>query len=160
MSNGTRNVNRRTVLALIAAGGISLTAGRTHASTPPAVTVWKDANCSCCGGWVEHLRRNGFAVIVIEMSNVQSVKTQRGVPAELTSCHTAAIAGYTIEGHVPAVAILRLIAEKPAGRGLAVPGMPIGSPGMEGGTPEAYHVMLFGDGPPKSFARFVGERAA
>jgi hypothetical protein len=122
--------------------------------------VWKDPSCGCCGGWVEHLRGNGFVATVIETSDVQSIKAQRSVPAELASCHTAEIAGYTIEGHVPAEAILRLLAEKPSGRGLAVPGMPIGSPGMEGGRPEAYDVMLFGNGAPKQFARFVGEKPA
>jgi hypothetical protein len=107
---------------------------------------------------VEHLRRNGFVAKVIETSGMQAIKTERRVPAELASCHTAEIACYTIEGHVPAVAVNRLLAEKPAARGLAVPGMPIGSPGMEGGTPEAYDVILFGDGATKPFGRFIGDR--
>ena len=122
------------------------------------ITVWKDPNCGCCGGWVEHLRRNGFVATVIETSEVQAIKTERHVPTELTSCHTAEISGYTIEGHVPADAIRRLLSETPAGRGLAVPGMPIGSPGMEGGKPEVYDVILFGDNLTKLFARFLGER--
>jgi len=82
------------------------------------------------------------------------------VPAELASCHTAEIAGYVIEGHVPAYAINRLLAEKPQARGLAVPGMPIGSPGMEGGTPEAYEVILFGKDHPVSYGRFIGDQPA
>lgn len=158
MSHRPINISRRTLLAQIAAGSVILFGGRVLADTRPTITVWKDPSCGCCGGWVEHLRGNGFAATVIETSEVQSIKAQRSVPAELASCHTAEIAGYTIEGHVPAQAILRLLAEKPSGRGLAVPGMPIGSPGMEGGTPEAYDVMLFGNGAPKRFARFVGEK--
>jgi len=82
------------------------------------------------------------------------------VPAEFASCHTAEIAGYVIEGHVPAYAINRLLAEKPQARGLAVPGMPIGSPGMEGGTPEAYEVILFGKDHPVSYGRFIGDQPA
>ena len=80
------------------------------------------------------------------------------MPEELASCHTAEIAGYVIEGHVPAQAIRRLLTEKLAARGLAVPGMPIGSPGMEGGTPEVYEVILFGKDHPVSFGRFIGDR--
>jgi hypothetical protein len=95
-------------------------------------------------------------VTVIETSDVQAIKATRQVPPELASCHTAEIAGYTIEGHVPAQAVSRLIAEKPSARGLAVPGMPVGSPGMEGGRPEPYDVMLFGDGTASRFARFIG----
>lgn len=152
------NLSRRALVLQIAAGVVMLSGGRTNADVRPALTVWKDPNCGCCEGWVEHLRRNGFTATVIETSDVQSIKVQRGVPAELASCHTAEIAGYTIEGHVPAQAILRLLAEKPAGLGIAVPGMPIGSPGMEGGRPEVYDVILFGNGASKPFARFVGEK--
>lgn len=158
MGNKAINLSRRAMLAYVAVGGAMIGAGRAWADTRPAITVWKDPNCGCCGGWVEHLRRNGFLATVIETSDVQSIKAERGVPSELASCHTAEIAGYTIEGHVPAQAIARLLAEKPAGRGLAVPGMPIGSPGMEGGRPETYDVMLFGSGAPVRFARFLGDQ--
>ena len=89
---------------------------------------------------------------------MRPIKARRGVPPELASCHTAEIQGYTIEGHVPARAIARLLAEKPEAHGLAVPGMPIGSPGMEGGSPEPYDVILFGKGPPARFERYVAER--
>jgi hypothetical protein len=123
------------------------------------MVVWKDPNCGRCGGWVEHLRANGFAVTVEETSNLAPIKAQWGVPAELVSCHTAAIGRYTIEGHVPAAAIKRLLAEKPDAIGLAVPGMPAGSPGM-GGVPERYEVVLFGQSSPVSFGSFVGERPA
>ena len=89
---------------------------------------------------------------------MQAVKIRLGVPLELASCHTAQIAGYIIEGHVPAPAIMRLIAEKPDALGLAVPGMPIGSPGMEGGAPEIYDVIIFGKEPSQTFGRYRGER--
>lgn len=158
MSNSAINLSRRAVLTHIVLVSAVIGIGNAWADARPAITVWKDPNCGCCGGWVEHLRRNGFAVTVIETSDVQSVKAQRDVPAELASCHTAEISGYTIEGHVPAQAIVRLLAEKPAGRGLAVPGMPIGSPGMEGGTPEPYDVMLFGNGVPARFGRYLRDQ--
>lgn len=158
MTNDNTSTCRRTFLAQIAVGGILSIAGRAHAAKPAAMTVWKDPNCGCCGGWVEHIRRNGFTVTVIETSDVQTIKTRRGIPAELVSCHTAEIGGYTIEGHVPAAAVTRLLAEKPAGLGLAVPGMPIGSPGMEGGRPETYEVILFGDAPRRLFGRFLGDK--
>lgn len=152
------SVSRRALLVHVAIGGVVI-AGRLALAEPRlGITVWKDLNCGCCGGWVDHLRRNGFVASVIETADVQSIKAQRGITPDLASCHTAEIAGYTIEGHVPASAIQKLIAERPAARGLAVPGMPIGSPGMEGGQPEIYDVLLFGAGPPRRFARFIGEK--
>jgi hypothetical protein len=110
------------------------------------VTVWKSPACGCCGKWVEHLRANGFSVVVRETNDLAPVKRAHGVPAALESCHTAEVDGYTIEGHVPAAEVKRLLAEKPQARGLAVAGMPAGSPGMEqGGAREAYDVILFDD---------------
>lgn len=158
MHSNKLSVQRRRLLALVAGGALIASGPSSWAQDHRRITVWKDPNCGCCGGWVAHLRRNGFVATVIETSDVQAIKTQRRVPAELASCHTAEIAGYTIEGHVPAGAIMQLLSERPAGRGLAVPGMPIGSPGMEGGTPEIYEVVLFGDGMTMPFARFIGER--
>ena len=161
MRTNSFNSTRRALLLQIAAGtALLFFAGRVEAQARPAITIWKDPNCGCCGGWVEHLRRNGFVTTVIETADVQAIKVQRSVPAELASCHTAETAGYTIEGHVPAQAILRLLAEKPSGRGLAVPGMPIGSPGMEEGRPETYDVLLFGNGASRPFARFIGDKPA
>ncbi len=158
MSDKPHDSGRRAFLGQIAIGTMVVLAGPALAETRPDITVWKDPNCGCCTGWVEHLRRNGFVATVIETSDIQSIKAQHGVPAELASCHTAVIAGYTIEGHVPAQSILRLLAEKPEGRGLAVPGMPIGSPGMEGGQPDTYDVILFGSPPFSRFDRFIGDR--
>lgn len=158
MRHRSINLSRRALLTHIAIGGVLIAGGHALATASPAITVWKDPNCGCCGAWVEHLRRNGFAPTIIETADIQAVKTERGVPAELASCHTAVVAGYTIEGHVPAQSILRLLAEKPVGRGLAVPGIPIGSPGMEGGQPDTYDVILFGSGPFSRFDRFIGDR--
>jgi hypothetical protein len=109
----------------------------------PAVTVYKDPFCGCCGLWVEHLRKNGFQVTVHEVENVAPYKKEHGVPTSMQSCHTAIVDGYTIEGHVPAGEVQRLLKERPGAKGLAVPGMPMGSPGMEGARVDAYKVMLF-----------------
>src|SRR5262245_37331396 len=100
----------------------------------PVITVYKDPNCGCCSIWVEHLRKNGFEVTVQEPGNMVEIKRKLGVPTYLQSCHTAVIDGYTIEGHVPAAEIHRLLKERPNAKGLTVPGMPLGSPGMEAGT--------------------------
>jgi len=110
----------------------------------PTVTVYKDASCGCCGLWVKHLEQNGFQVKVHDVANTQEYKQKYGVPASIKSCHTAVVDGYTIEGHVPASEIQRLLKERPKAKGLAVPGMPIGSPGMEAGsTRQAYSVLMF-----------------
>ena len=152
-----RLYTRRAMLGLISSVAVGLATG-VRAATRPTIKVWKDPNCGCCTGWVEHLRRNGFTATVVETADMQAVKTRLSVPAELAACHTAEIAGYIIEGHVPAQAITRLLAQKPDALGLAVPGMPIGSPGMEGGTPEVYDVILFGKRSPVSFGRFMGDQ--
>lgn len=124
----------------------------------PKMTVTKDPSCGCCGAWVDHVREAGFAVEVIESPGVSRLKARLGVPQALASCHTAEIGGYVIEGHVPADAIKRLLAEKPQARGLAVPGMPVGSPGMEvsGVEDDTYDVVLFGPAGQRSFARYKG----
>jgi hypothetical protein len=117
--------------------------------------VSKDPTCSCCTGWADHLRAEGFPVTEVATTDLKAVKTRLGVPADLSGCHTAEVGGYAIEGHVPAVAIKRLLAERPAAIGLAVPGMPAGSPGM-GGEPEIYEVTLFRPGGRESFGRYQG----
>ncbi len=146
-------LDRRDVLRWAAAGSAFLATG-ARAEALPHMVVFRDPSCGCCHKWVEHVRAGGFAVTVNDAPSLRAVKARLGVPAELASCHTGEIGGYVIECHVPVQAIKRLLAEKPAGRGLAVPGMPIGSPGMEGGTPEEYEVVLFGAGAPSSFGRF------
>lgn len=147
-------LGRRDVLRWAAAGSAFLVTSGVRADGLPPMVVYRDPTCGCCHKWVDHLTANGFTVSVNNAPSMKAVKMRLGVPVELASCHTAEIGGYVIEGHVPASAIKRLLAEKPEGRGLAVPGMPIGSPGMEGGTPEVYDVTLFGAGAPQSFGRF------
>jgi hypothetical protein len=153
----TLTISRRTVIAFmtVTALGIAIEA---RADTPPTIKVWKDPNCGCCTGWADHLRRNGFVVTIVDTAAMSEVKAHLGIPTELASCHTAETSGYVIEGHVPAHAIKRLLAAKSPGRGLAVPGMPIGSPGMEGGTLEAYDVVLFGSKSSQAFGRYKGDQ--
>ncbi len=115
------------------------------------VIVHKDASCGCCAKWVDHLRQAGFKVAVRNEASIDAVKTRLGVPAKLASCHTAELAGYVIEGHVPAQDIQRLIRERPIAKGLAVAGMPQGSPGMEtDGRADPYDVILFGGDVPEA----------
>ena len=114
-----------------------------RAGDPGVITVYKTPTCSCCGKWIEHLEAGGFTVEAIEVENVGQIKKRHGVPAELSSCHTALVDGYVIEGHVPAEDVRRLLEERPQISGLAVPAMPIGSPGMEGPNPEPYEVIAF-----------------
>lgn len=111
----------------------------------PAVTVYKSPTCGCCEAWVQHLRDSGFEVEVKNQQDVESVKNMLGVPPQLRSCHTAVVGKYLVEGHVPASDIKRLLADKPQVAGLAVPGMPVGSPGMEmpGQPAQHYDVVAF-----------------
>ena len=113
------------------------------ASVTRSIKVYKDANCGCCKEWVKHLEQNGFTVEVMDMPDLSAVKTKYGVSSELQACHTAVTGDYVVEGHVPADLIVKMLNEKPAIAGLAVPGMPAGSPGMEGATKERYDVLTF-----------------
>lgn len=126
-------------------------------NSQPRIEVWKSATCECCGNWVKHLEANGFAVHVnaADSASLSRLKREAGVTDKLAACHTAKIDGYVIEGHVPASDIKRLIAERPEAMGVTVPGMPIGSPGMEqGGETEHYDVLLLNkDGTTQVFAR-------
>ncbi len=108
-----------------------------------SITVYKSPTCGCCSKWVRHLQDNGFEVNAINRDDMNSVKSQAGIPRQLASCHTATIGGYVIEGHVPAADIKRLLRERPAVAGLSVPGMPMGSPGMEGPRQDRYNVLTF-----------------
>ena len=110
---------------------------------PVAVEVYKDASCGCCSQWVEHLKENGFTATATNVDDLDAVKTKYNVPRRAQSCHTAIIDGYVIEGHVPASDIRRLLKERPAIAGLAVPAMPVGSPGMEvpGVKPQPFDVL-------------------
>ena len=146
---------RRALLAGLAAG--MAVGERALAAGLPEVAVTKDPTCGCCEKWVAHMREAGFTVTVTD-GPVNPVKVRLGVPRDLASCHTAQVGGYAIEGHVPAGAIKRLLTEKPQATGLAVPGMPAGSPGMEveGMEPDTYEVVLFGPGSRSTFARYRG----
>ena len=117
--------------------------------------VYKTPTCGCCGKWVEHVKTAGFTPAVHELADLSGVKTKAGVPANLQSCHTALVAGYVIEGHVPADVIQQLLRERPKIAGLAVPGMPIGSPGMEqGARTDPYEVIAFTkDGKTSTYAK-------
>ena len=134
---------RRTVLASL---GVLL-AAPTWAAKPPAtpMEVWKDPNCGCCKDWVKHLEQAGFTVRVYDIGN-EAKRAALGMPPALGSCHTGVVGGYAIEGHVPAKDIQRLLREKPKALGLSVPGMPIGSPGMDGaiykGRKDPFNVLL------------------
>lgn len=112
----------------------------------PVIEVYKTATCGCCKQWIKHLEANGFAVKAQDVDNPGDYRAKFGIPADYGSCHTGRVNGYAIEGHVPASDIKRLLKEKPKARGLAVPGMPLGSPGMEVGRSEPYDVLLVQDG--------------
>ena len=149
--------SRRTVLGLV----VGMTVGLVRpirAEAPATLEVYKDPNCGCCTGWIAHLKHHGFVTRATDTAEMDAIKKRLSVPDALASCHTATLGNYIIEGHVPAHAIKRLLAEKPDALGLAVPGMPIGSPGMEGGKPEAYDVILFSKGAQSSFGRYLGDR--
>lgn len=112
------------------------------ASAADAVDVYKSPYCGCCGKWVEHLRQAGFDVRTHDVNDVPATRQRLGMPERLGSCHTAKVAGYVVEGHVPAADIQRLLKEKPKALGLAVPSMPPGSPGMESPKPVPYNTLL------------------
>lgn len=155
--------SRRALLAGLAGSFLAIsTRPILAAETLPKMVVTKDPSCGCCTAWVKHVRAAGFDVDVLESPEVNRLKTRLGVPEALASCHTAEIGGYVIEGHVPPALIKRLLAEKPDGKGLAVPGMPVGSPGMEveGMEPDTYEVVLFGPSGQRTYARFRGGREA
>jgi hypothetical protein len=129
--------------SLVAVMLIAMISGCSKESDAQTITVYKSPTCGCCKNWIAHLEDNGFKVIAHDTRNMDSVKREQGVPASMASCHTALVDGYIIEGHVPAAAIKRLLKEKPAVAGLAVPGMPMGSPGMEGPRKDRYNALMF-----------------
>ena len=131
-----RQIVSRTALA------VSLCIPLAAMAAAPVIDVFKSASCGCCAGWVEHLKANGFKTRVKNVDNPSDYRERGGIPNELGSCHTGMIQGYAIEGHVPAADIKRLLAQKPKAKGLAVPGMPLGSPGMEGPRKDPYDVLL------------------
>ena len=139
MKTGRRNYIAAALAALATAVPVAV------AAAPAAVEVWKAPTCGCCKDWIVHLEANGFKVQVHDSGNT-AARARLGIPMRLGSCHTALVDGYAIEGHGPARAIRRLLAERPGAVGLAVPGMPVGSPGMDGpaygARKDAYDVLL------------------
>jgi hypothetical protein len=138
-------LSRRQWLASAAALALSRPAAAVAA---PEFQVWKMRACGCCAAWAKHFEAAGFRTVVHELDDLADVRTAAGVPADLGGCHTAKVEGYVVEGHVPVAAVQRLLAERPAILGLAVPGMPLGSPGMEieGEPAEPYDVVAFAAG--------------
>lgn len=131
----------------MAVGGGALVA-RPREAAGEAVVLYKSPTCICCGRWAAHLRESGFDVVTVEEPNPAATRERQGVPDALGSFHTAKVGGYVVEGHVPADAVRRLLRERPAVSGLAVPRMPAGTPGMEGPHREAYDVLAFRRGGP------------
>lgn len=157
------NTPQLTRRALVLAAAAAAVAGvQAQQARPIPVEVWKDAGCGCCKDWVAHLESNGFSVKVHDGGN-NAVRSRLGIDAKYGSCHTAVVAGYALEGHVPAREIHRLLKEKPAALGLAVPGMPVGSPGMDGevygGRKDTYEVLLLArDGSATVFSRYQANK--
>jgi hypothetical protein len=143
-------LSRRSLLraAMPAAGAVILTVAPGLPARAATVELWRSPTCSCCHGWIEHLEQAGFAIRAHEVDDLEPIRRSAGIADDLASCHTAAVAGYVLEGHVPAAAIRKLLAERPVIRGLAVPGMPPGAPGMaEPGAPvEPFEVMALAKG--------------
>jgi hypothetical protein len=129
-------------LFIQAAIGASVAMPLLATAAVPVIEIFKTESCGCCGAWVEHLQANGFVTRVVNVDNPSDYRERGGIPNELGSCHTGIVQGYAIEGHVPASDIKRLLATRPKARGLAVPGMPLGSPGMEGPRKDPFDVLL------------------
>src|SRR5687768_11286695 len=136
-------------------GAAAVSANAHGHAAPVEVTVYKNAQCGCCKSWVDHLRKEGFKVTAKDVDDLAAIKTKLGVPASLGSCHTAIVGSYVVEGHVPAADIRKLLEKKPKVAGIGVPGMPMGSPGMEmpDMPSDKYDVMSFAkDGKQTVFA--------
>ena len=144
----------RTLAHALILGSLALSAWAAPAL--PVIDVYKSPTCGCCNKWIDHLKANGFAVRSHDTADVVQHKQRLGIPPGYDSCHTAQVGGYVIEGHVPARDIKRLLKEKPQARGLTVPGMPIGSPGMEQGShKDLYEVILLDkQGTPRVYSRY------
>lgn len=137
----------RTITGAIVVTALALIGAVAAQQKPagPLVEVFKSPTCGCCSQWVEHMRKAGFIVRTTDIHDLSQVKKSRGIPTEVQSCHTAIVSGYVVEGHVPPADVHRMLKEKPAIAGIAVGGMPIGSPGMESPyvKAESYNVMSF-----------------
>lgn len=147
------NSRRSFIAATGALLALGLAPGARAQRALPEVTVYKNPSCGCCGEWVKHIRANGFRVETREVADVAPIRHRYGVPDALASCHTAVVGGYAIEGHVPAEDIKKLLREKGKVRGLSVPGMVAGSPGMEQGAARPYATIAFDERSTRVFAR-------
>jgi hypothetical protein len=137
------DMKRRTLLCLLGSAAAVPALPAWAATTLPQVQVYKSPYCGCCGAWVDHLKAAGFPVTVTLVDDTTAARKRLGMPDAFGSCHTATVGGYVLEGHVPAADVKKLLATKPVAVGLAVPGMPVGSPGMEvGSRKDAYNVLL------------------
>ena len=147
-------IDRRTVLGFILAA-VPATACARSAKKPAQLAIYKSPYCGCCGAWVDHVKASGIVTTVKEMEDVTPIAKRLGVPDTMRSCHTAVIDGYFVEGHVPAADIRKLLRERPKARGITVPGMPIGSPGMEQGDRRDAHetLLVLADGSSRIFAK-------
>lgn len=134
-------MRRRTFLGITVAATLVATKVATAADT--VIDVYKSPTCGCCGKWSDHLRASGFRVTINDIPNIDAFRAKAGVPMALAACHTALVDGYVVEGHVPAADIRRLLTERPKALGLAVPGMPMGAPGMDAPRAKGYDVLLF-----------------
>ena len=143
MRNALRIAGAAAVLSLVSAGTVAKLVSGAPAAKPVAIKVYKTPECGCCKAWVKHLRDNGFQVETMDMPDLSLIKQKYGVKPALQACHTAVVNGYVVEGHVPADVILKLLKERPAVAGVAVPGMPAGSPGMEGASKQPYDILTF-----------------
>ena len=136
-----KTISRRKMLLVLSM--MASATYRIRGQQSPKVDIYKDPTCGCCGKWVTHLKTEGFATTVTDVRDIAAVKAKYRVPDQLRSCHTALVGGFVIEGHVPASDVRRLLEERPKVVGLAVPGMPTGSPGMEGPNGRPYDVLTF-----------------
>jgi len=155
ISTGAKFMQRRTLLTAL----LSLSVPLTLSHSPDAVaeeaktgTLYKNPECSCCEEYAKYLRRNGYTVKVVATHDLAAVKRQHSVPEKLEGCHTLVIGQYVVEGHVPSKHIDRLLAEKPAIKGISLPGMPMGSPGMTGRKQEPFVIYEVGSDPKKVYA--------
>ena len=149
-------MKRRAVLTSLAVAAAALSLPVVAKEALPQVQVFKNPSCGCCGAWVDHMKAAGFAVNVTEVDDNSVARRKYGLPDRFGSCHTAVVAGYVVEGHVPAKDVKKLLAMKPVAIGLAVPGMPVGSPGMEmGSRKDPYQVLLVAkDGRERVFSTY------
>jgi hypothetical protein len=131
---------------------VALSSGPVNAGQPYAATLYKNPQCSCCEGYADYLRENGFEVTVKPTHDLPLMHRQYGVPEALVGCHTTLVDGYVIEGHVPIGPVLRMLTERPAIKGISLPGMPAGSPGMFGEKTAPFTIYEIGDGPAKVYA--------